>query len=175
LVPVWPLVGSAADFDGGKSASFELLCVGEFAATTTNKIAAATPRNPGTQFCKCSQSSRGPHRCMLNSHYFKKLPLERHSDYARISAAVNARDSNPTNTSIFKVETAQSTSLVDRFVAAHHIPDIEATPDTWDVLYKIDHYVRWALHNRTVLECPFLADFVAEIRMQRARDGWCHF
>jgi hypothetical protein len=22
---------------------------------------------------------------------------------------------------------------------------------------------------------PFCADFVAEIRMQTARDGWCHF
>jgi hypothetical protein len=156
------MVGSAADCDGGNSASFELLCVGEFAATTTNKTAAATPRNPGTQFCKCSQSSRGPHRCILNSHYFKKLPFVEGAATARASQPrMNARDSNLTNTGILKLRLLNRHHWWIRFVAAHHIPDIEPTTDTRHVLYKIDHYVRWALHNRTVLECPFLVSDLA--------------
>ena len=57
----------AADCDGGDSASLELVCVGEFAATITNKMAAEPPSTPGSQFCRCSQSKDGPHRRMFNS------------------------------------------------------------------------------------------------------------
>ena len=66
----------AADCDDGTSAGLELVCVGEFAATTTIKMIREIPMAPGTQFFKCSQSRRGPHRRMLNSRHFKRGPLD---------------------------------------------------------------------------------------------------
>jgi hypothetical protein len=59
-----------ADRGDGNSAGLELVGVGEFAATTTNKMTAKTPITPGTQFCKCSQSRRRPHRFIMYSDHF---------------------------------------------------------------------------------------------------------
>jgi hypothetical protein len=58
------LDGNAAD--DGDPAGFESVRVGEFAATTTSKMAAEAPTTPGTQFCRCRQSNR-----MLNSHLWR--------------------------------------------------------------------------------------------------------
>ena len=38
---------------------------------------------------------------------------------------------------------AEPTSLVDPLGCGRHIPDIEATPNTRHVLYKIDHDKYW--------------------------------
>jgi hypothetical protein len=33
----------------------------------------------------------------------------------------------------------------------------------------------WPIREADIAPCLFRADFVAEIGMQTARDGWCHF
>jgi hypothetical protein len=156
-VPVCPVVASAADCDGGSAAGFELLCVGEFAATTTNRIAAEAPRTPGNQFFECSQSRRGPHRCMLNSHHFK----------ARAAAAIMCaprpqlfltsrfRGSRSNKCKCSKVREVQATWLAGRDVAVHQLPSVEVTtPDTGHGLCRIDHYPHYAPHGPLSISNP---------------------
>ena len=129
----WTLAGSAADCDGGNSAGFELVCVGEFAATTTSKIAAEPPSAPGTQFCKCSQSKRVRHERMLNSRSSKKLPPDGCGDCAPDSNLANRRfkDDLPNRRLGGAASLRVNSSLTTKL---HSIPG--------DALYKIDHYVR---------------------------------
>ena len=169
------MIASAADCDVGNSAGFELVWVGEFAATTTNRITAAIPRTPGTQFCKCSQSRRGPHPCILNSLHFKRRPLEKRPLGAHLGRARSFkgfRGSRPTKHKGPKAgEFFDRHGQRTRVVVAHHIPSMEATPDIKHGMYKIDQYSRRrsmvGYLSRTVLECPFLANTVEKSRKSR--------